>query len=81
MNGPNSVIADICILRTNYTSKRIVSYQNNQLSDLFTKIDFVFEHAVASIKVGDGVKSEEILSFQEQRLHLCTCAMVEDRLF
>ena len=36
----------------------IVSYRNNQLSDLFTKIDFVFEHAVASIKVGDGVKSE-----------------------
>ena len=56
--APTALLPIFGILRTNYTSKRIVSYRNNQLSDLFTKIDFVFEHAVASIKVGDGVKSE-----------------------
>lgn len=59
--APTALLSIFGILRTNYTSKRIVLYRNNQLSDLFTKIDFVFEHAVASIKVGDGVTSEENL--------------------
>lgn len=38
--------------------KTIVTHKNEQGADLFTRISFVFEHAVASIKVGDGVKSE-----------------------
>lgn len=38
--------------------KNIITHQDCQGNDLFTKINFVFDHAVASIKVGDGVKSE-----------------------
>lgn len=40
------------------SSHRIITRFDEKGNDLFTKIDFVFEHAVASIKVGDGVKSE-----------------------
>ena len=28
------------------------------MKDLFTRVTFVYEHAVASVKVGTGVKSE-----------------------
>ena len=48
------------ILGTEFRDYRIVSkfsdidYKN----DIFTKMDFVYNHAVASIKIGDGVKSE-----------------------
>lgn len=39
-------------------SKKIVSRIGSNGKDVFTKIDFVFNHSMASIKVGDGVKSE-----------------------
>ena len=47
------------MLGSNCKDYRIVSHidKNTQL-DNFTKIDFLYEHSVASIKVGDGVKSE-----------------------
>ena len=38
--------------------KNIVTHKNSVDEDLFTKIDFIFDHSVASIKVGDGIKSE-----------------------
>ena len=38
--------------------KNIVTHKNSADEDLFTKIDFIFDHSVASIKVGDGIKSE-----------------------
>ena len=38
--------------------KNIVTHKNFADEDLFTKIDFIFDHSVASIKVGDGIKSE-----------------------
>ena len=37
---------------------QIVSKLNDDGSDSFTKIDFTYTHAVGSIKIGDGVKSE-----------------------
>ena len=46
------------ILGTNYIDKTIYTHFDNDGNDLFTKIDFHYEHAVASIKVGNGVKSE-----------------------
>ncbi len=48
------------ILGTNYKNKNIVSliYDKKEDFDVFTKIDFTYENAVASIKVGKGVKSE-----------------------
>ena len=48
------------LLGTNYLDKNINSLllDNVENFDLFTKIDFRYSNAVASIKVGNGVKSE-----------------------
>ena len=46
------------LLGTQYKEKRIVSKMLNDTFDIFTKIDFVYEDAVATVKVGKGVKSE-----------------------
>ena len=54
------MLGDQQILGSNYKEKQIISnFADAQKSfDLFTKIDFIYENAVASIKVGKGVKSE-----------------------
>ena len=48
------------LLGTNYCSKTITTHLVDDKSDfdLFTKISFIYPHAVASMKVGRGVKSE-----------------------
>lgn len=56
--GPTALLPIFNILGTDYKSKKTVSYMQNEEDDLFTKISFEYEHAVASIKVGKGVKSE-----------------------
>jgi choline-phosphate cytidylyltransferase len=58
--GPTALLPIFQILGTDYQEHRIITHfaDDNQEQDSFTKIDFVYEHAVASIKVGDGVKSE-----------------------
>lgn len=58
--GPTAMLPVFQILGTNYKKKDIVSncLKDNNKFDLFTKISFVYENAVASIKVGKGVKSE-----------------------
>ena len=57
--GPTALLPVLQMLGSNCKDYRIVSHidKNTQL-DNFTKIDFLYEHSVASIKVGDGVKSE-----------------------
>ena len=58
--GPTAMLPMFQILGTDYIDKHIVcrlSKDNPQMDD-FTKIDFVYPHAVASVKVGKGVKSE-----------------------
>ena len=58
--GPTAMLPIFEILGTDYKKKNIVTHlieAKNQYDD-FTKIDFVFNHAVASVKVGMGVKSE-----------------------
>ena len=55
--GPTAMLPIFQILGTSIKDYRIVTRAQNENGD-FTKIDFVFENAVASIKVGDGVKSE-----------------------
>lgn len=55
--APTALLPIFELLGTNF-DKRIVTHQNENGEDLFTKIDFVFDKAVASIKVGDGIKSE-----------------------
>ena len=48
------------IMGTNYSNKQIVTKYANEKSkfDIFTRICFTFPDAVASIKVGKGIKSE-----------------------
>ena len=57
--GPTAMLPIFQLLGTDYKSRHIVTkrLENNQL-DMFTKIDFIYDHAVASIKVGKGIKSE-----------------------
>lgn len=58
--GPNALLPVFQILGTEYNSKQIQSMfdDEDRQYDLFTKISFVYPHAVASVKVGKGVKTE-----------------------
>ena len=58
--GPTSLLPVFQLLGPKYVSKQITSsfIDREQHFDSFTKIAFVYDHAVASIKVGKGVKSE-----------------------
>ena len=46
------------ILGTDYVDSMIVSKKIDGYFDLFTKMDFVYKNAVATAKIGKGVKSE-----------------------
>lgn len=58
--GPAALLPVFQLLGPDYKNKVITSnfIDREQHFDAFTKIAFVYEHAVASIKVGKGVKSE-----------------------
>lgn len=58
--GPTALLPILQILGTDYSDKTITSLisDENPDFDLFTKIDFQYENAVASIKVANSVKSE-----------------------
>lgn len=58
--GPTALLPVFQLLGTSYTEKRIISKIEDASTsfDSFTKIDFVYPKATASIKVGKGVKSE-----------------------
>ena len=60
MWGPNAMLPIFQLLGTNYTQKCITSHIEDEsiMYDNFSKISFVYPHAVASIKVGKGVKTE-----------------------
>ena len=55
--GPTALLPVFELLGDKF-EETIITHKDGQGNDLFTKIDFVFEHAVASVKVGDGIKSE-----------------------
>ena len=55
--GPTALLPVFELLGTEYRKHDIVSRIIDG-KDTFTKIDFVYDKAVASIKVGDGIKSE-----------------------
>ena len=61
------------LLGTDYKKKFIASkFSNPKKSfDIFSKIDFIYDDAVASIRVGKGVKSEGelIISGTEGYIH------------
>lgn len=58
--GPTAMLPVFQMLGTDFEHKQIVSAyaDEHKTFDLFTKIDFVYKNATASIKVGKGVKSE-----------------------
>lgn len=56
--GPTALLPILNILGGEYRSKNIVSHIDDNGYDQFTKIDFLYDHAVASAKVAKGVKSE-----------------------
>ena len=58
--GTTALLPIFQLLGTDYTEKTITTrlQKDNPDFDLFTKISFVYPHAVASLKVGQGVKSE-----------------------
>lgn len=58
--GPTALLPIFQLLGTDYTEKYIISHLDNESDDydLFTKVSFLFKNAMASMKVGQGVKSE-----------------------
>lgn len=58
--GPPAMLPIFQLLGTDYVDKRIISSftDDEERFDAFTKVDFLYPDAVASIKVGKGVKSE-----------------------
>ena len=58
--GPTAILPIFQILGVDYIQKQITSRLENEeiMYDTFTKVTFVYPHAVASIKVGKGVKTE-----------------------
>ena len=56
--GPTALLPIFQILGTEYDSIQIVSRITEKNYDQFTRISFDYPHAVASLKVGRGIKSE-----------------------
>ncbi len=58
--GPITLLPVFHLLGTDYRSKRIASRLINREKsfDSFSKIDFLYKNAVATVKTGKGVKSE-----------------------
>lgn len=56
--GPTAMLPILQLLGGKYVSKQITSHLIEKDFDTFTKIEFVYPHAVASLKLGKGVKSE-----------------------
>lgn len=58
--GPTALLPVFQLLGQDYANANIISKFDPELEnfDLFSKINFIYDDAVASIKVGKGVKSE-----------------------
>lgn len=58
--GPTSLLPIFQLLGTNYKDCKITSHfaDENGKYDIFSKIDLTYQDAVATVKVGQGVKSE-----------------------
>lgn len=55
--GPTALLPIFNILGTNYKSKNFISKRDNGRT-VFAKLDFIYDGAVATMRIGDGVKSE-----------------------
>lgn len=56
--GGNALLPIFDILGINYKQKNIISHFFNGNEDTFTKINFIYNNATASLIVADGAKSE-----------------------
>ena len=58
--GPTALLPIFQLLGTDFLKKDIISHkmENDDSYDLFTKVAFVYKDSMASMKVGQGVKSE-----------------------
>lgn len=56
--GPTALLPILQILGIDYKNYQMITHFQRDGKDSFTKMDFVYDHAVGSIKIGDGVKSE-----------------------
>ena len=58
--GPTALLPIFQLLGTDYKSYDLITryLDDTHTDDSFTKMSFVYPHAVASVKVGQGVKSE-----------------------
>lgn len=56
--GPFGLLAVFSILGTEYKKCGMVTYQTKDSPDLFSRIEFLYPNAVATVKTGIGVKSE-----------------------
>ncbi len=58
--GPTAMLPIFQLLGTDYIKKEIFTYFTDKSNnmDAFTKIDFIYSNAVASMKVANGAKSE-----------------------
>ncbi len=58
--GPPALLPVFQLLGTDYRASHIVSlpFRGHKDFDVFTKVDFLYEDAVASVKIGKNVKSE-----------------------
>lgn len=58
--GPTAMLPIFQLMGTDYKEKIITSriQEGSEDFDLFTKISFIYPHGVASLKIGQGVKSE-----------------------
>ena len=56
--GPTVLLPVLQILGTDYCDIKIISRMQDTKFDMFTRINFVYPHSMASLKVGRGIKSE-----------------------
>ena len=56
--GPTTLLPVFQLLGTDYVERRFFSRKDAAGRDFFTKIDFAYQNATATIKTGNGVKSE-----------------------
>ena len=56
--GPTAMLPIFNILGNDYKTKNIITHIDDEGHDQFTKITFLYDHAVASATVAKGVKSE-----------------------
>ena len=58
--GPTAMLPVFQLLGTNYREKQIISHfsKEDKTYDVFSRINFVYPEATASVKVGKGAKAE-----------------------